>query len=102
MTFDPCPFIPLAMQVRSTISDFAVFLTIMFMVLLDYLVGIPSPKLNVPDTFEVTHTRYLYICPIPVSVWNEACKYEMFQHSLWRQELDLKKKQIFGVGHVYI
>lgn len=29
----------------------------MVMVLLDYLVGIPSPKLNVPDTFEVTHTH---------------------------------------------
>lgn len=42
------------MQVRSTISDFAVFLTIMIMVLVDYLVGVPSPKLNVPDRFEVT------------------------------------------------
>uniref|UniRef100_A0A4W4FYB1 Anion exchange protein n=1 Tax=Electrophorus electricus TaxID=8005 RepID=A0A4W4FYB1_ELEEL len=41
-------------RVRSTISDFAVFLTIMVMVLVDYLVGIPSPKLNVPDTFEPT------------------------------------------------
>lgn len=40
-------------QVRSSISDFAVFLTIMIMVLLDYLVGVPSPKLNVPDRFEV-------------------------------------------------
>ncbi|XP_036414157.1 sodium bicarbonate cotransporter 3 isoform X4 [Colossoma macropomum] len=41
-------------RVRSTISDFAVFLTIMIMVVVDYLVGIPSPKLNVPDTFEPT------------------------------------------------
>ncbi|XP_030637306.1 sodium bicarbonate cotransporter 3 isoform X1 [Chanos chanos] len=41
-------------KVRSTISDFAVFLTIMIMVLVDYLVGIASPKLNVPDTFEPT------------------------------------------------
>lgn len=41
-------------QVRSTISDFAVFLTIMIMVLVDYLVGVPSPKLNVPDRFKVT------------------------------------------------
>ncbi|CAB1321132.1 unnamed protein product, partial [Coregonus sp. 'balchen'] len=39
-------------KVRSTISDFAVFLTIMIMVLVDYLMGIPSPKLNVPDRFE--------------------------------------------------
>ncbi|TNN59976.1 Sodium bicarbonate cotransporter 3 [Liparis tanakae] len=41
-------------RVRSTISDFAVFITIMVMVLVDYLVGIPSPKLNVPDRFEPT------------------------------------------------
>ncbi|XP_051928485.1 sodium bicarbonate cotransporter 3-like isoform X12 [Hippocampus zosterae] len=40
-------------KVRSTISDFAVFITIMIMVLVDYLMGIPSPKLNVPDRFEV-------------------------------------------------
>ncbi|XP_071370519.1 sodium bicarbonate cotransporter 3-like, partial [Centroberyx affinis] len=39
-------------KVRSTISDFAIFLTIMIMVLVDYLVGVPSPKLNVPDRFE--------------------------------------------------
>nr|QOU09177.1 csolute carrier family 4 member 7B [Lateolabrax maculatus] len=41
-------------KVRSTISDFAVFLTIMIMVVVDYLMGIPSPKLNVPDRFEPT------------------------------------------------
>lgn len=41
------------MQVRSSISDFAVFLTIMIMVLLDYLVGVPSPKLDVPVRFKV-------------------------------------------------
>ncbi|XP_017278711.1 sodium-driven chloride bicarbonate exchanger isoform X3 [Kryptolebias marmoratus] len=41
-------------KVRSTISDFAVFITIMIMVLVDFLMGIPSPKLNVPDRFEPT------------------------------------------------
>ncbi|KAG1936741.1 sodium bicarbonate cotransporter [Pimephales promelas] len=41
-------------KVRSSISDFAVFLTIMIMALVDYLVGIPSPKLHVPDRFEPT------------------------------------------------
>ncbi|XP_033949857.1 sodium bicarbonate cotransporter 3-like isoform X1 [Pseudochaenichthys georgianus] len=41
-------------RVRSTISDFAVFITIMVMVLVDYLMGIPSPKLKVPDRFEPT------------------------------------------------
>ncbi|KFO27292.1 Sodium bicarbonate cotransporter 3 [Fukomys damarensis] len=40
-------------QVRSTISDFAVFLTIVIMVAIDYLVGVPSPKLHVPEKFEV-------------------------------------------------
>lgn len=46
-----------SLQVRSTISDFAVFITIMIMVLVDYLMGIPSPKLNVPDRFEVMKLR---------------------------------------------
>ncbi|KAM6900075.1 sodium bicarbonate cotransporter 3-like isoform 2-T2 [Xenentodon cancila] len=41
-------------KVRSTISDFAVFITIMIMVGVDYLMGIPTPKLNVPDRFEPT------------------------------------------------
>lgn len=38
---------------RSTISDFAVFLTIAFMVLLDYAIGVPSQKLKVPSKFQV-------------------------------------------------
>ncbi|KAI5092532.1 sodium bicarbonate cotransporter 3 isoform X3, partial [Silurus meridionalis] len=57
-------------RVRSTISDFAVFLTILFMVLLDYLVGIPSPKLNVPDTFEPTSKgRGWWITPLGSNPW---------------------------------
>ncbi|XP_057195415.1 sodium bicarbonate cotransporter 3 isoform X3 [Triplophysa rosa] len=44
-------------KVRSSISDFAVFLTIMIMVLVDYLVGVPSPKLHVPDRFEPTSNK---------------------------------------------
>ena len=35
------------------ISDFAVFLTIVFMVLLDYVIGVPSQKLQVPSKFQV-------------------------------------------------
>lgn len=38
---------------RSTISDFAIFLTIVIMVAIDYLVGVPSPKLHVPEKFKV-------------------------------------------------
>ncbi|XP_035285624.1 sodium bicarbonate cotransporter 3-like isoform X2 [Anguilla anguilla] len=57
-------------KVRSTISDFAVFLTIMIMVLVDYLVGVPSPKLNVPDRFEPTskHRGWL-IDPLGENPW---------------------------------
>ncbi|XP_068999903.1 sodium bicarbonate cotransporter 3-like [Embiotoca jacksoni] len=57
-------------KVRSTISDFAIFLTIMIMVLLDYLVGVPSPKLNVPDRFQPTsNTRGWLISPLGPNPW---------------------------------
>ncbi|KAJ8000372.1 hypothetical protein DPEC_G00204140 [Dallia pectoralis] len=57
-------------KVRSTISDFAVFLTIMIMVLVDYLIGIPSPKLHVPDRFEPTSkNRGWLISPLGINPW---------------------------------
>ncbi|XP_014879494.1 sodium bicarbonate cotransporter 3-like isoform X1 [Poecilia latipinna] len=57
-------------KVRSTISDFAVFLTIMVMVLLDYLVGIPSPKLEVPERFEpTTSDRSWLVSPLGNNPW---------------------------------
>ncbi|KAM7382813.1 hypothetical protein PAMP_002520 [Pampus punctatissimus] len=57
-------------KVRSTISDFAIFLTIMIMVLVDYLVGVPSPKLRVPDRFEPTSsTRGWLISPLGPNPW---------------------------------
>ncbi|KAG7500519.1 sodium bicarbonate cotransporter 3-like isoform X1 [Solea senegalensis] len=57
-------------RVRSTISDFAVFITIMIMVLVDYLMGIPSPKLNVPDRFEPTSkNRGWLIGPLGENPW---------------------------------
>ncbi|XP_030605054.1 sodium bicarbonate cotransporter 3 isoform X2 [Archocentrus centrarchus] len=57
-------------KVRSTISDFAVFLTIMIMVLVDYLVGVPSPKLHVPDRFEPTsQNRGWLISPLGPNPW---------------------------------
>ncbi|KAF3692459.1 Sodium bicarbonate cotransporter 3 [Channa argus] len=60
----------LGVKVRSTISDFAVFLTIMIMVLVDYLVGVPSPKLHVPDRFEPTSkTRGWLISPLGPNPW---------------------------------
>lgn len=46
---------------RSTISDFAIFLTIVIMVAIDYLVGVPSPKLHVPEKFEVRTNTLDYL-----------------------------------------
>ncbi|KAJ6666472.1 hypothetical protein lerEdw1_020195, partial [Lerista edwardsae] len=57
-------------KVRSTISDFAVFLTIVIMVLIDYLVGVPSPKLHVPEKFEPTRNdRGWLIDPLGPNPW---------------------------------
>ncbi|XP_036287544.1 sodium bicarbonate cotransporter 3 isoform X9 [Pipistrellus kuhlii] len=57
-------------KVRSTISDFAIFLTIVIMVLIDYLVGVPSPKLHVPEKFEPTDpNRGWIIDPLGENPW---------------------------------
>ncbi|ELW62498.1 Serine/threonine-protein kinase Nek10, partial [Tupaia chinensis] len=60
----------LTVSVRSTISDFAVFLTIVIMVTVDYLVGVPSPKLHVPEKFEPTDpNRGWLISPLGDNPW---------------------------------
>uniref|UniRef100_A0A8C9SKE0 Anion exchange protein n=1 Tax=Scleropages formosus TaxID=113540 RepID=A0A8C9SKE0_SCLFO len=57
-------------KVRSTISDFAVFLTIVCMVILDYAIGIPSQKLQVPSKFKPTRDdRGWVINPIGRNPW---------------------------------
>ncbi|XP_056156381.1 LOW QUALITY PROTEIN: electroneutral sodium bicarbonate exchanger 1 [Lampris incognitus] len=57
-------------KVRSMISDFAVFLTIVVMVLLDYVIGIPSQKLQVPSKFQPTRDdRGWLINPIGRNPW---------------------------------
>ncbi|KAM6945553.1 sodium-driven chloride bicarbonate exchanger-like isoform 1-T1 [Aplochiton taeniatus] len=57
-------------KVRAIISDFAVFLTILTMVLVDYGLGIPSPKLQVPDKFKPTRDdRGWLINPIGPNPW---------------------------------
>ncbi|XP_048408455.1 sodium bicarbonate cotransporter 3-like isoform X10 [Stegostoma tigrinum] len=57
-------------KVRAIISDFAVFLTILIMVLIDFLVGVPSPKLEVPDKFEPTGKhRGWFIDPLGGNPW---------------------------------
>uniref|UniRef100_A0A8C8AXG4 Anion exchange protein n=1 Tax=Otus sunia TaxID=257818 RepID=A0A8C8AXG4_9STRI len=57
-------------RVRSTVSDFAVFLTVVIMVLMDFVVGIPSPKLHVPHLFKPTRDdRGWFINPIGPNPW---------------------------------
>ncbi|XP_074421092.1 electroneutral sodium bicarbonate exchanger 1 isoform X3 [Larus michahellis] len=60
----------LTVTVRSTVSDFAVFLTIVVMVLIDFMIGIPSPKLHVPHMFKPTRDdRGWFINPIGPNPW---------------------------------
>ncbi|XP_040888112.1 sodium-driven chloride bicarbonate exchanger-like isoform X2 [Toxotes jaculatrix] len=57
-------------KVRSIISDFAVFITILTMVLVDYALGIPSPKLQVPSKFKPTRDdRGWVINPVGPNPW---------------------------------
>uniref|UniRef100_A0A4W6FXG4 Anion exchange protein n=1 Tax=Lates calcarifer TaxID=8187 RepID=A0A4W6FXG4_LATCA len=57
-------------KVRSIISDFAVFFTILTMVLVDYALGIPSPKLKVPSVFKPTRDdRGWFINPLGPNPW---------------------------------
>ncbi|XP_072880614.1 sodium bicarbonate cotransporter 3 isoform X6 [Hemitrygon akajei] len=57
-------------KVRAIISDFAVFITILTMALIDFLVGVPSPKLRVPDRFEPTRKdRGWFIDPLGSNQW---------------------------------
>ncbi|XP_070850197.1 sodium-driven chloride bicarbonate exchanger-like isoform X2 [Chaetodon trifascialis] len=57
-------------KVRAIISDFAVFITILTMVLVDYALGIPSPKLQVPNKFKPTRDdRGWLINPVGPNPW---------------------------------
>ncbi|XP_054642056.1 sodium-driven chloride bicarbonate exchanger-like isoform X1 [Dunckerocampus dactyliophorus] len=57
-------------KVRCVISDFAVFITIFTMVLVDYALGIPSPKLKVPSVFKPTRDdRGWLINPLGPNPW---------------------------------
>ncbi|XP_072309037.1 electroneutral sodium bicarbonate exchanger 1 [Eucyclogobius newberryi] len=57
-------------KVRSMISDFAVFITILVMVVLDYFVGVPSQKLQVPSKFKPTRDdRGWLMNPIGPNPW---------------------------------
>ncbi|XP_071379114.1 sodium-driven chloride bicarbonate exchanger [Centroberyx affinis] len=57
-------------KVRSIISDFAVFITIFAMVMIDYVLGVPSPKLKVPSVFKPTRDdRGWFINPLGPNPW---------------------------------
>ncbi|NXJ86553.1 S4A8 protein, partial [Trogon melanurus] len=57
-------------RVRSTVSNFAVLLTIVVMVFIDFWMGIPSPKLHVPQKFKPTRAdRGWLINPIGPNPW---------------------------------
>uniref|UniRef100_A0A8C2BPX6 Anion exchange protein n=1 Tax=Cyprinus carpio TaxID=7962 RepID=A0A8C2BPX6_CYPCA len=57
-------------KVRAIISDFAVFITILTMVLIDYGLGIPSTKLQVPNEFKPTRDdRGWFISPLGPNPW---------------------------------
>ncbi|XP_067287274.1 sodium-driven chloride bicarbonate exchanger isoform X5 [Pseudorasbora parva] len=57
-------------KVRQVISDFAVFITILTMVLTDYALGVPSTKLQVPNEFKPTRDdRGWFINPLGPNPW---------------------------------
>ncbi|XP_061734789.1 sodium-driven chloride bicarbonate exchanger-like [Nerophis ophidion] len=57
-------------KVRCVISDFAVCITIFTLVLVDYALGIPSPKLKVPSVFKPTRDdRGWLINPLGPNPW---------------------------------
>ncbi|XP_043930715.1 sodium-driven chloride bicarbonate exchanger [Protopterus annectens] len=66
--FKTSPYFPT--KVRSIVSDFAVFITILTMVSIDYALGIPSPKLQVPSVFQPTRPdRGWLINPLGPNPW---------------------------------
>ncbi|KRY85071.1 Sodium-driven chloride bicarbonate exchanger [Trichinella pseudospiralis] len=58
-------------SVRTILSDFAVFIAISLMILLDYFVGLQTPKLYVPENFSPTlESRGWIVHPLPdPSTW---------------------------------
>ena len=57
-------------QVRSLISDFSVFTSILAMVAVDYVVGLDTPKLLVPEEFRVCS----FLC-----LWHEILKSRLME-----------------------
>ncbi|XP_046332973.1 sodium bicarbonate cotransporter 3-like isoform X1 [Haliotis rufescens] len=63
VTFKTFPCFPTF--VRQIISDFGVLIAIVLMVVVDYLLGLPTPKLTVPEEFKPTRSdRGWFINPV--------------------------------------
>ena len=45
---------------RSKLSNFGLVITILIMIFFDYSVGLDTPKLNVPNKFEVFFNLWLF------------------------------------------
>ncbi|XP_062584941.1 sodium bicarbonate cotransporter 3-like isoform X1 [Saccostrea cucullata] len=57
-------------QIRGIINDFAVMIAIVMMVLIDFLLGIPTPKLHVPQEFRPTSDKRTWVVnPIDKNPW---------------------------------
>ena len=64
---------------RSIISDFAVMIAIVSMVLTDFLIGLDTPKLLVPDKVSVSDcVGYEYGIPMIVCKYNRASNIKIF------------------------
>uniref|UniRef100_A0A672S1C8 Anion exchange protein n=1 Tax=Sinocyclocheilus grahami TaxID=75366 RepID=A0A672S1C8_SINGR len=68
--FKTSRYFPTKARSLCVVHDFAVFITILTMVLIDYALGIPSPKLQVPNEFKPTRDdRGWLISPLGPNPW---------------------------------
>ena len=51
--YNRLPTPPLDIQIRSTLSDFAVLIAIVCCTIIDYIMDLDTPKLMVPEEFKV-------------------------------------------------
>ena len=82
-------------QVRSIISDFAVMIAISAMVLTDFLVGLETPKLNVPSEVRPTRQDRGWIINPFINPW--WCAFAAFLPALLGTILIFMDQQITAV-----
>ena len=62
----------LFLQVRQTVSDFAVLIAVMLMIGVDAIFGIPTPKLPVPSSFQVKYSGLFIVSLSHRECWNSS------------------------------